>query len=74
MRKRCIGLYRSVSDANVRKRAQDHRGPAGLNAAPDPHLHGLHRPTRFRELRTLCLCRAPCVRDGPEEARPCVLS
>ena len=24
---RCIGLYRSVSDANVRKRAQDHRGP-----------------------------------------------
>ncbi len=24
---RCIGLYRSVSDANVRKRAQDHSRP-----------------------------------------------
>lgn len=52
---RCIGLYRGVSDANVRKRAQDHGTPAGLNAAPAAHFTAPNEPSRFRDLRTLCL-------------------
>lgn len=66
---RCIGLYRSVSDANVRKRAQDHGTPAGLNAAPAAHFTAPNEPTRFRDLRTLCLYRGFTVRSTSPSRR-----
>jgi hypothetical protein len=56
---RCIGLYRCVSDANVRKRAQDHRGPGRAERRSQSAPPRLHGPTRFRELRTLCLFLGP---------------
>jgi hypothetical protein len=53
---RCIGLYRSLSRANVRKRAHDHHAAAGSNTTPDAHFHGHNEPTRMHQLRTLSLC------------------
>ena len=40
---RCIGLYRGVSDANVRKRAQDHGTPGGAERRSRCARHGPQR-------------------------------
>jgi len=40
---RCIGLYRAIPDANVRKRAQDHGTPDGAERRSRCALHGPKR-------------------------------
>jgi hypothetical protein len=60
---RCIGLYRSLSSANVRKRAHDHHGRGG---AQNHSRCALSRPQRIHAHGPTA--RGRCI--GPPFERP----